>query len=396
MERVIKKLGRSHVVWFRESNRWIEFREPAWYVYSRYSGGDTREEITGGLENRYGLPASEAERFMEEILESVTVATTTAAPLSGRIPDDNAGRRFIFTPFSTRHYNFRQRPVTIKYSSPLTEYYIHRPLAHLETPVSGNRSLTFELSDHDTGTGREEKIYIFSKKQSNASASPGEASFDNPGLLKHHLYKEIANHIYGIADGEWLLHIHASAVTSGSSAILFPSPSGSGKSTLAALLQIPETDLYGTEFRFMSDDFVPVDAASMKAHPFPAAITVKEGSFPHISAYYDAAEDADARFEGLKSRSVRYLMPRFPDGDPMTPVQVKSIVFVNYQPGISFKLKKLSTIKALGMFHDEAWVSHNPLHAQKFIDWFATVPCYRLTYSDTSAAKRAVAELFKK
>jgi hypothetical protein len=32
-KRVAGKTGESHVVWFQESNKWVEFKEPAWFIY---------------------------------------------------------------------------------------------------------------------------------------------------------------------------------------------------------------------------------------------------------------------------------------------------------------------------------------------------------------------------
>jgi hypothetical protein len=223
--------------------------------------------------------------------------------------------------------------------------------------------------------------------------------FDDPGLLRHDLYREIASRIYDIPKESWMSFIHASAVTNGSEAILLCSSSGSGKSTMAALLQSPSASPPAnpdSRLYFMSDDFVPVDAVSKKAHVFPAALTLKAGSFPVISLLYDPASDADSGYSGLTNRNIRYLRPSFPERDQYKPREVKSIVFIRYDPSIEFKIKKIPAARALTMFHQEAWVSHNPEHAREFIDWFVTISFYKLDYSDNRKAIEAISGLFNK
>jgi hypothetical protein len=266
------------------------------------------------------------------------------------------------------------------------------------------------------------------------SHPPGSAnsryfSFDNSGTLKQRVYVEITSHIYNIREDDWMSYIHASGVSSGTEAILLSSASGSGKSTMAALLQLPvsedagkkqkhpemsasdetnhlgnQDEMYnaGIEFRkprspdiyFLSDDFVPVSATDLKAYPFPAAITVKEGSFEVIKPYYRQKDDADAGYPHSRNSRIRYLRPRFPGRETFKGKKINKIVFIRYNKGAAFILKKLDASEALATFHEEAWVSQNPGHAQRFIDWFVSISCYRLEYSDNRQAVEAIRKLF--
>ena len=76
------------------------------------------------------------------------------------------------------------------------------------------------------------------------------------------------------------------------------------------------------------------------------------------------------------------------------PAEVKKIIFISYNPQVIFEIDRLPVIEALSMFHEEAWVSHSGDHAQRFIDWFVTLDCYRLEYSDNRSAVDAVLDLF--
>jgi hypothetical protein len=378
-ERVIKKIGSSHVIWFPESNRWMEFKEPAWFIYKKLENGENEQSITGQLAQRYGLPEKEALRFFREVKNNINLfvratrstelgrGTETEGPAPVSLTDDHSkSQRFV-----TRHYIINKKHITISYGSPLLEYYIHRPLAHLETggkPADSLRIRLFEeatgggasdskatgtdatdgnvnvskmagdsratLQHNMAGTGKAGRQGNISDRKAPGKSSGGEGarsyylqieapdtgrsrsfSFDESGLLKHRLYTAITSHIYGIPEEGWMSFIHASAVTNGREAVLLSSASGSGKSTLAALLQIPadksSSSSHGDLF-FMSDDFVAVAAENAKAHPFPAAITVKKGSFEVIAPYYDTACDADAGYRGLTNSRVRYLYPRLP------------------------------------------------------------------------------------
>jgi hypothetical protein len=226
--------------------------------------------------------------------------------------------------------------------------------------------------------------------------------FDDAGFLKHKLYVLITGHIYGIPENNWMSYIHASAVTNGREAILLSSASGSGKSTMAAMLQLPQDEVLQQagnhqsmpELYFVSDDFVPVDAVNLKAHVFPAALTAKRGSFPVIEGYYHSTDDVDAEYNIYKNPDIRYLRPRLTPDEPYRPWEVKNIVFIRYNPGVTFKMEKLPVITALTLFHEEAWVSHNPDHVRKFVDWFVTLNCYRVEYSDMAIAMQAIRGLF--
>ncbi len=460
-ERVIKKIGSSHVIWFPESNRWMEFREPAWFIYKKLETGENEQSLTGQLAKRYGLPQKEALRFLREVTSGINLSVrATMGPELGRedeteytgldnLTDPAKNRHYV-----TRHYLINKKHITISYGTALLEHYIHRPLAHLETggePANSLRIRLFQemtggvvagdgvtgsnvpggeatgsnltgisqatLQDNRAGTGKAGRQDNISDRRAPGKSSEDEGArsyylqfeapagdssrsfrFDESGLLKHRLYTAITNHIYGIPEEGWMSFIHASAVTNGREAIILSSASGSGKSTMAALLQLPaekssrsnQGDLF-----FMSDDFVPVAAESREAYPFPAAITVKKGSFDVIAPYYDPDRDADAGYRGSAGSQVRYLCPRFPEKNPYGARPVKNIIFIKHTPGVPFRFRKLDTLSALAAFHEEAWVSQNPGHAQSFIDWFVTVECLRLEYDDSRKAVQAIRALFE-
>ena len=85
-------------------------------------------------------------------------------------------------------------------------------------------------------------------------------------------------------DADWLMTVHASAITNGKKTILFSAPPPcNGKTTIADLLQ-------ARGYKLISDAFVTIDRYSFKAYPFPIAMSVKEGSIDLLASLFPALE----------------------------------------------------------------------------------------------------------
>lgn len=377
-KRVVKKVGQSYIIWFEESNRWVHMEEPAWFVYKNLSKGKEKKGITEMVSGRYGLPEKEAGRFTDEIISGLEKITKPVTPPKEFAPCSNEVSEFSFSPFVTRYYSMNGKCAAISYGSSLMEYYIHRSLAHLEAETrSANPDIRLEIFEHEKGI-------VFR----NGFPAGNCYLFRDAGYLKRRVFIELTNFIYGKKESSWISFVHASALTDGKNVLLLTSASGSGKSTLAALLQ--RKGLY-----FMSDDIVPLDAETQRAHLFPAAISVKEGAFDAISVLYDPRDDADAGYSGLTNRRIRYLRPRIPAGDSYAVLPVRNIVFVDFDPQADIEADQLTVTEALSRFHEEAWVSHNPGYAQDFIDWFVTLRFHTLRYGNTERAIDAVFDIFR-
>jgi HprK-related kinase A len=98
------------------------------------------------------------------------------------------------------------------------------------------------------------------------------------------------------------LLLHAASVEREGRALVITGESGAGKSTLAALLG-------ERGWRLMGDEFALLDCESGLLHPFPRAISLKNGS---IEVMREVA--AEARFgpvlEGTPKGTIRHLKPR--------------------------------------------------------------------------------------
>jgi len=369
-KRLRSKIDSSHIVWFQESNSWLQFEEPAWFVYQRLHSEISADNISKKISRRYHLNESKSLSFVTEIISKINkLSTTTFQPQDvlpeGQIPSPN---NF----YSVRTYKFKNKFFEISYGSRFLEYSIHGSFAHLEANPATNPGFRIEVFP----SGSE-----FVLKQSDKAWIE-----ENANLIKRRLFIAITELLYGKPNDKWLSFVHGSAISNGKESIILSTACGSGKSTLAALLCT-------RGFSFVSDDYVPIDARYCKAYPFPAALSVKDGAFPVLSPFFSRLKDTELyHFKGT-NKTVRYLA--FPDsGNFYKPLPVRNLIFVQYDVNKLFSFRKVPTLEAIRRFNEEAWLSPIPAHARKFIKWFPKLNCYELIYSDNNAAVSEISKLF--
>ena len=369
---ISKKLPTSRIVWFGISNQWVHLEEPAWYVYTLLKKSQSHEAVARKCSSRYNLTFEESLRFVKEM---AGVFTGFEEPFQID-PEINFSPEVLnkldFTTFSTRYYHIKDKSIAFSFGSRTAEYFIHPPFAHLETEKSTTVNVHFEIFTHE---GRP----ILRRRDLPDFSSTA----DDFNRLKKKLYIDLINVIYNKTNDHWMTFLHASGISDGNNTILLSSASGSGKSTMAALLQ-------AKGFQLVSDDFIPLAARGKHAYPFPAAISVKEDGFSVLTPFYGNLQDKSYNLYPYTHSSVRYLKPLREVKENFTPLPVKSLIFIRYNPDIRCDLTPLQIPEALKLFHDQAWVSHNPDHAKAFIDWFVKLECYKLEYSDNEKGILAI------
>lgn len=97
------------------------------------------------------------------------------------------------------------------------------------------------------------------------------------------------------------LLLHAATVEKGGDALLITGESGAGKSTLAALLG-------EAGWRLMGDEFALLDPESGMLHPFPRAISLKNGAVDLLSGRVDPARLGPVLANTPKG-TIRHLRP---------------------------------------------------------------------------------------
>ena len=126
--------------------------------------------------------------------------------------------------------------------------------------------------------------------------------------------------------------IHAGAVVSPSGkAILLPGPSGSGKTTLVAAL-------VAAGFDYLSDEAAVIHPSTQIVHPFPKALSIKEGTLDVVpSLSHLAGDDKVARERHILTDQIR---PRSGGG----PSRVAGVVAI--QRGSQTEMSLISAASA--------------------------------------------------
>ena len=97
------------------------------------------------------------------------------------------------------------------------------------------------------------------------------------------------------------LLLHAASLERGGRALILTGESGSGKSTLAALLG-------EAGWRLMGDEFALLDPATGLLHPFPRAVSLKNGAVGVIERIV-TPDRLGPRLDGTPKGAIRHLRP---------------------------------------------------------------------------------------
>jgi hypothetical protein len=163
--------------------------------------------------------------------------------------------------------------------------------------------------------------------------------------------------------------LHAGAIGTSKAAAILAGPSFSGKSTLCAALLESGLLCLGDDSACLTPNF---HLAGM-----PFALSLREGAwplFPHLDR-------------------PRFLPSNLNGTSPLVPAT--RLLFVNYDPAAtSTTLDHVSTFDALVALNESGfWIEHTQMGITRFLDWLATIPIHRLTYSSLSDAVSSVKSL---
>ena len=372
---VRKKIDQSYLVWFQNSNLYIQLEEPAWFVLRRTVKRYKAETIAAECAKRYSLNFEECLQFVNDVRSNIKELNRPDEPLVRRekFPDELKTRKFV--PYSVKRYQITEKIIEFAFGNPQFESYFNPLISYLQTDKSNGKMSQFELFD-DEGK---------SVLRLNGEIK-GVWTKDRTHRLIGFTYMSMINEMYSKNDDFWLMTVHAAALTNGKKTILIPAESGSGKTTMAALLQ-------NRGYQLLSDDFVPIDRHLFRAWHFPMAMSVKHGALDVLSSLYSGLEQKPIT-ETPAKKSVRYLHPDYDPERPNTASPVKDVIALKYDPTVEFEFKKADRIKAIRLMLDQSWILPTPGNAGIFLDQVAEWSFYELTYSNNEKALDAISKLF--
>lgn len=182
--------------------------------------------------------------------------------------------------------------------------------------------------------------------------------------------------------GDFLL-VHAGAVVTPEGAgVLLPADAGSGKTTLV-------TGLVRAGFGFLSDDVGVIDTQTRRLHPFPRAISLKEGSLAVFPEFRDHDNGSlYARPPGfIRAAEIR-------SGALAAVCDVRFVIAPRYQKGTATRITPLSQAETA----KELWahgINRSVLKARVLpilADVVRQARGYRLVSGDLGEAVKAVRE----
>lgn len=370
---LFQKIEDKTIVWSEDSNKYLLLEDTTAAIIKRLYTGDTIQEIATTLANDIAVPLDAAIDFIVDLEKKINTSKAEKKIKTEAI--DTA----IIKPTHfeyTKYYKVNEFFFKVAFSSEYELYLIHPKFAHLEVLPQKNPSHTF------TVFSQKHCIYLYVDNQFINAWNHKETHFFQGKFSMEFLQK-----IHQKEESQWLGVFHASAVSNGKKSILFLGDSGNGKSTSLALLQ-------ANGFTCLADDFVPVASKTREVYSFPAAISIKKNSLETLLPLYPQLENsAEYHFKGL-NKIVRYLKPN--NTDFLSHLPCKDLIFIKYEKNSALKYAKLSKAAAFQRLVPDSWLSPIKENAQLFLNWFASLNCYQITYSENEKMLETVSEIFNK
>ena len=366
-----RTVANKTVVWFENSNEYLILENTTADILKRLSKGISVKEIATALAKKLAVPLEKTIDFVLDLEKKIYAPKTkTDAKIINDYRDVIKPKQFEFT----KYYNINHLVFKVEFSTEYELYLVHPKFAHLEVKNYDNLAFTFTVflnnnfvffyvDNNFVGAWDKKEIHFFQGKFS----------------------MELIQKIHQKEENEWLGVFHASAVSNGEKAILFLGDSGNGKSTSLALLQ-------GNGFTCLADDFVPIDANKKEVYSFPAAISIKKNSLETLLPLYPELENsAEYHFKRL-NKIVRYLKPN--NNDFSSHLPCKDLVFIKYKKNSGLQVDRISKINAFEQLVPDSWLSPIKENAAVFLDWFDSLNCYQITYSENKKMISTVTKIF--
>lgn len=372
---VKKKFGKSYLIWFQNSNQYFYMEEPAWYVFRNTVKRHKAETIAKEFSNRYGLSFTESLNFVLEIRQKIYDMNQTRNYEKYIDKFSNDIDNHVYSSYSSHCYNMQNKIIEFSYETSWLKSYIHPLIKHLET----NGDLKKDKSRFELFTFKNRIVLKVD------DVLKGSWTEDESEYVKGRVFVELINILHNKKEEDWLMTVHASAISNGRKTILFSASPGSGKTTFAALLQ-------ARGYQIISDDFVPIEQSTFKAYPFPIAMSIKEGSLELLNPHYPELGQSSMVKVNSKKK-VKYL----PADNKMKNLifPVNDFVFIKYDNSVDFLLEKIEPVKALIELFEEAWIPPAAENVSIFLDKILKASFYSLTYSNNEKAIEAINQIFE-
>ncbi|MDN3619908.1 hypothetical protein QWY81_10640 [Polaribacter undariae] len=359
------------IVWFENSNEYLVLENTSADILKRLSKGISVKEIAEALSKKLAVPLDRTIDFIIDLEKKFyTPKNNKESEIINDYRDIEKPKSYEFI----KYYKVNNVVFKVSYLSEKELALVHPKFAHLVISDTTKFHYEFDVFINN------KFIFLIVDKQ-----LIGAWSRNNIHYFQGKFSMQFIQKIHQKEENEWMGVFHASAVSDEKKSILFLGDSGNGKSTSLALLQ-------ANGFTCLADDFVPMDVEKREVYSFPASISIKKNSLETLLPIYPELETtAEYNFTRL-NKIVRYLKPN--NTNYFNHLPCNDLVFIKYEKDADLTCEKISKVTAFQQLIPDSWISPKKENAEIFLDWFSSLNCYQLTYSNNDEMIAAVSKIF--
>ena len=367
-----KHIEQKTIVWLDSSNDYLILEKTAALVLKKLSAGASLHSVVLSMAEHLALP-------IERILDFVLDLEKRFFPPKGVVRltvFDNYHRikkpaifKFI------KYYKINNLVIKCELSNETALSLIHPKFAHLEVKKQPETSFLFSVFFEDdyiflhidnmyVGGWNKKEYHLFEKK------------FSIAFIEKIHQKEK----------QDWLGVFYASAVSNGTHAILLLGDKSSNKSNPLAILQ-------ASGYTNLANAFVPIDMAKGEVYSFPAAIFIKKEHLATLVTRYPILAATTVYTFSNLDKAVWYLAPTATNFKAHLPC--KTVVSLKYAQNAELEIHKISNLEGFRLLLPDAHIFHKKENAAAFLEWFSSLNCYQVVYSNTAEMVETISKIFK-
>ena len=278
-------------------------------------------------------------------------------------------KQFNLSDFECSNLIMHQNIVSVYYSSKILQTIFESPYKYLKNnQTKRNKDILTLLEIDNTLSLMIGKEFVYS--------TPKDQFF----VLQAQFANRLTEFYHSISSPNWLCAFHGCAVQKNNKTFLLLGDSGAGKSTLSSLLSL-------VDYRFIADDLVLMDH-DFKVYDNPAAVSVKENSWPVIENYHKALANLKTSKKVKGHTKMKFLPMHALQKNTPQSFNVDALFWVNYTTDQINHLSYLDKQQALSRLIPDTWIHSELNSAKAFANWAINIKTYYLDYHDFNIAKK--------
>lgn len=354
-------LGEKTILWLVGPNKYILAETPAVEVIKRVVERENIPSIIRFCREEFNISPQQAEAFVNDIGQYLAEYLISEDLPEKPLKNKRSTQPKFAGSFSKKHYLIYGISFLVEYETLDIELLIHPKFEHLEIPMVPNPDHHFQV----LSSTNEYSLWV-------DDVLIGTWDFTESHFLSGKFSMQILQKIYNKEENDWMAVFHAAGISNGKNCLIFLGDSGNGKSTLSAILMANGLEV-------LADDFLPIESKSGLVCHFPAAISVKDKACEIIIPKFPQLKQAREINNMAAGKTFRYLPT---DRKEPLCVPCKALVFVKYEKDAGFRFEEISGEEAFVHLVPDSWISPTSKNANRFVNWFTSLPYYRITYSD--------------